>query len=580
MRELWPDFDASWIVHEDEDLIVVDKPAHVPSQAADESHDDDVVSRLRRWLAARDGIAVADVYLGVHQRLDRETSGLIAFTRRREANAAIAEQFERRTIEKTYLAVVSVGEGSRLLRTSESETVALAHALARGPGGRMQVVTGKAAGGRDARVAKTRVRVVERAGARARAVLGCDTGRTHQLRVQLAHVGAPIAGDRTYGGAPALRLMLHAAELSLHHPTTGRPLYLQAAVPLELERWLAHGEQDAAREPALFPRALELALQRRYRLGRALHATEPTNAFRLLNAEGDGTPQLAVDVYGEHLVAHFFADETAPDAAQQTHEAQVLDALEGLGFAGIYVKRHPRQKNELAEPRDPRYAPADPLRGAPAPDELVIREHGVPFEVKLGDGLRTGLFLDQRENRRRVRDLAAGQRVLNLFAYTGGFSVAALAGGATQSICVDASATALAWARRNAARIDASARHRVLQDDAFDVLSRFARRGERFGVIVLDPPSYATTRGRRFRVLRDYAELCAACLRVLAPGGRLLACVNHHEATQAWLRKEVTRVARGEGLVIAQLRDLPAQLDFPSAVGAEPTSKSILLTSA
>ena len=572
MRELWPDFDARWIVHEDEDLIVVDKPAHVPSQAADEAHDDDLLTRLRRWLAARDGAAVDDVYLGVHQRLDRETSGLVLFTKRREANAAIAEQFEGRTIEKTYVAALSASAAGRLARTTASETVALEHRLERVAGGRMQVV-GKGGGGRDARVAKTRVRVVERVGGRARARLGCDTGRTHQLRVQLAHEGAPIAGDRLYGGAPALRLLLHAAELELRHPRDGSPLSLRAPIPLELERWLAH--QESARDPALLQRALELALQRRYRLGRARAAAQPTTAFRLLNAEGDGTPRLAVDVYGEHLVAHFFADEHELDAE---HETRVLDALEALGFAGIYVKRHPRQKNELADPRDERYAPAAPLRGVPAPDELVIHEHGVPFEVKLGDGLRTGLFLDQRDNRRRVREIANEQRVLNLFAYTGGFSVAALAGGASQSICVDPSATALAWARRNAARIDAAARHRVLQDDAFDVLGRLARRGERFGVIVLDPPSYATTRGRRFRVLRDYGELCAACLRVLAPGGRLLACVNHHEATQAWLRREVARVARSAGHEIAQLRDLPAQLDFPSAIGAEGSSKSLLLT--
>jgi 23S rRNA (cytosine1962-C5)-methyltransferase len=574
--ELWPDFVAQWIVHEDEDLIVVDKPAHVPSQAADEAHDDDLLSRLRRFLAARDGLAEGDVYLGVHQRLDRETSGLVLFTKRREANPAIARQFEQRTIEKTYVAVVSdVGAGYKPARSSTT----LEHWLERAPGGRMRVVE---RGGPDARLAKTRLELVARVDDRVRVALGCDTGRTHQLRVQLAHVGAPIAGDRLYGGAPALRLLLHAERLALQHPTDRRALQLNAPAPIELERYLAHGEENAARDPQLFARALELALQRRYRLGRASAAVgEPTTAFRLLNAAGDGAPQLAIDVYGEHVVVHFFPSDGDPEEGgfvTRPYEEQILDAIAELGFTGIYVKRHPRQKNELAA-RDSRYAPAAPLRGQPAPDELVIFEHGVPFEVRLGDGLRTGLFLDQRDNRRRVREAARDRRVLNLFAYTGGFSVAALAGGAAEAICVDASATALAWAKRNVARIGQSARHRVLRDDAFDVLARLARRGERFGVIVLDPPSYASVRGRRFRVLRDYAELCAACVRVLAPGGKLLACINHHEATQAWLRKEVARVARAEGREPAQLRDLPAQLDFPSPVGGEPASKSVLLTS-
>jgi 23S rRNA (cytosine1962-C5)-methyltransferase len=575
VRELWPDFVAKWIVYEDEDLIIVDKPAHVPSQAAEAAHDDDLVSRLRRHLAARDGVDEGDVYLGVHQRLDRETSGLVLFTKRREANPAIAEQFEQRTIAKTYVAVV-VGDARPAL---------LEHWLERGPGGRMRVVEAPGRGRSDARLAKTRVRVVERSAERvderARVVLGCDTGRTHQLRVQLAHVGAPIAGDRMYGGAPALRLMLHAAEIELQHPRDRRALQLSSAPPIELERFLARGREDAARDPALLARALELALQRRYRLGRAQVAAEPTTAFRLLNTDGDGTPELAVDVYGEHAVVHWFGDDELEASASQEASGvgSVLDALEGLGFAGVYAKRHPKQKNELGDPRDPRYAPALPLRGRAAADELVIFEHGVPFEVRLGDGLRTGLFLDQRDNRRRVREAAAGLRVLNLFAYTGGFSVAALAGGAAEAICVDASATALAWAKRNVARIDASARHRVLHDDAFAVLARLARRGERFGLIILDPPSYATTRGRRFRALRDYAELCEASVRVLAPEGKLLACINHHEAAQTWLRKEVARATRAAGREVVQLRELPAQLDFPSSVGAEPASKSLLLTS-
>lgn len=558
MRELWPDFDPRWVVYEDDDLIVVDKPAHVPSQAAEAAHDDDVVSRLRRFLAQRDGIGRGDVYLGTHQRLDRETSGLVLFTRRREANAGIAEQFEQRTIVKTYVAAVTDRATLRGERVLE-------HALERGPGGKMRVVP------RGGQLARTRVQVTERRAERALVELGCDTGRTHQLRVQLAHVGAPIAGDALYGGAPALRLLLHAAQLELRHPIGGNALRLVAKAPLEIARWLEHGREDAASDDALFARALELALQRRYRLGRARHAPEATTAFRLLHREADGTPEIALDVYGEHAVLHLFAEDAAL-------EARALDAIDALAFAGVYVKRHPRQKNELADARDDRYAPAVAVRGASAPDPLVIHEHGVPFEVRLGDGLRTGLFLDQRDNRRRVRELAAGKRVLNLFAYTGGFSVAALAGGAAEATCVDASASALAWGKRNVARIAASGQHRSYQDDVFDVLARLARRGERFELVIVDPPSYATTRGRRFRVLRDYAQLCEACVRVLAPGGQIVACINHGDALQARLRADVARAVRAAGRSVAQLRDLRTQLDFPAALGAESASKSVLLT--
>src|ERR1041385_7346188 len=107
LPDWWPDFRAEWVVYEDEDLIVVDKPARVPSQAVEPSDDDDLVSRLKRWLGARRGVPASEVYLGVHQRLDRDTSGLVLFALRREVNAALAGQFEGRTIEKIYLAATA-----------------------------------------------------------------------------------------------------------------------------------------------------------------------------------------------------------------------------------------------------------------------------------------------------------------------------------------------------------------------------------------------------------------------------------------------------------------------------------------
>ncbi len=560
---LFADFDPRRVVYQDEDLIVVDKPAGVPSQAADPSHDDDLPARLKRWLAARRGVSPEAVYLGTHQRLDRDTSGLLLYTLRREANVAIAAQLEGRQVGKTYLGAVTGGA-----RFERGRQTPLEHFLARGPDGRMRVVGAHARG---ARRARTRVSLRERAGERALLELQCDTGRTHQLRVQLAHAGAPIAGDRLYGGARALRLLLHASALRLRHPRDGRPLLLQAPPPLELAHWLAHGAVDASSDPALLRRALELALQARYRLGRARVAPQPTTAFRLFDRGGDGSDDLALDLYGEHLVAHFFGE------GEPSGEGRVLDAFEALGLRGIYVKRHPRQKNALGDPRAERYAPSLPLRGQAAPEELVVYEHGLPLEVRLGDGLRTGIFLDQRDNRQRVRALAQGQRVLNLFAYTGGFSVAALAGGARQVLSVDAAQAALSWAERNVARIDAGARHRALCADVFDALGELARHGERFDLIVLDPPSYATTRARRFLVQKHYASLCQACLQVLAPGGWMLCCVNHYGMSLHKLRRDVRAAARAENRAVRELRDLPGQLDFRPDPEREPGSKSVLL---
>jgi 23S rRNA (cytosine1962-C5)-methyltransferase len=126
------------------------------------------------------------------------------------------------------------------------------------------------------------------------------------------------------------------------------------------------------------------------------------------------------------------------------------------------------------------------------------------------------------------------------------------------------------------ARLGASERHRVLQDDVLDVLGRMARRGERFDLVIVDPPSYSTTRSRRMRVRSDYAELCAAAMGVLDPGGRLLACINHRAARQGELRDSVRAAAERTGRALTSLRDMPAQLDFPAPASHEPDAKSVL----
>jgi 23S rRNA (cytosine1962-C5)-methyltransferase len=569
----WSDFDDAFIVHEDEDVIVVDKPAHVPSQAAEAKHDDDVVARLRRHLAARDGVAPGEVYLGVHQRLDRDTSGLLLMARRPEANAALARQFEGRQVDKRYVAGVQAAravQGQRVLRD----------VLVRGRGGRMEVAAGRGSGAGRGRgklggkLAVTAVVEMERVGERALLELSPRTGRTHQLRVQLAHAGMPIAGDPMYGGAPAMRLLLHAAALRLEHPGGGE-LSLQAPVPIEVGRWVERGAEEPLDDGALRERALWLALQRRYRLARMRDGAEATTAFRLFHGAGDGSEALAVDLYGEHLVVHVFGA-----AAERNLEA-LLDRLEALQPRGIYLKRHPRQKNELGAEGQAELAPPEPVRGSPpeagsmdGDGEIVVTEHGVPFGVRLGDGLRTGIFLDQRENRRRLRERADGKRLLNLFGYTGGFSVAALAGGAREAVTVDASKAALAWARRNSARVGGEGRHRTIADDAFVALRRMARRGERFDLIAVDPPSYSTSRARRFRVLKDYAELVEAAARVLSPGGAMLCCVNHHDASWGFLQREIRRGLQAAGRQARRVRELPPQIDFPAPPGGGPLMKS------
>ncbi len=572
---VWPDFDEHRVLFEDPDLLAIDKPVGVPSQAADPERPDDVVTRLRAYFAARG----QPTYLGVHQRLDRDTSGVLVMTRRREANGAIAQQFEGRKVKKTYRACV-VGWPKGRARA------VLDDVLVPGDGGRMRVGSPGQRGGQRA---VTRVRIVRQNAERTLLELELETGRTHQARVQLAHAGAPIAGDVLYGhgpgsrprdsaGSSAPRLMLHAYQLELLHPKTGAPTRFTAPLPAELEAWIDRGEIGLGiyDDTGALAAAVARAFERRFALGRAGAGPRRTTAFRVVNEAGDGLPRLAVDVYGDHLVAQLYEDA---DVWTTERRERVLDCLAAMGADGVYLKRRPKQASTLVDTRREDLAPRAPVRGTPAPDEIAIWEEGIAYGARLGDGLATGIYLDQRANRRRVRELAAGKRVANLFAYTCAFSVAAAAGGAASSVSVDASVVALERGQENFARAGvAGDGHTFVAEDVFAWMARAKARSERYDLIVLDPPSFSTTKHSTFAVEGGYVDVAAQAIALLAPGGALLACANHRKMVRAKFRRYLHEAARAAGREAAQLKDLPDPSDFPPPAGQECHLKSALLT--
>jgi 23S rRNA (cytosine1962-C5)-methyltransferase len=567
---IWPDFRDAWIVHDDADLLVVVKPEGVPSQSADPDRPDDVVTRARAHFGG--------AYLGVHQRLDQDTSGLLVFARRREANAALAAQFEGRSVRKTYVACVTGWPRGR-------DRATLRDAIEPGEGNAMRVARPRAGHGGDARpprgkLAITDVRVLARTGDRAMLELELKTGRTHQARVQLAHAGAPIAGDTLYGGAAAPRLMLHASGLALAHPATARVVRFASRPPAELDAWLARGDvADAVYDDdAALARALARAVERRWGLGRADAGPRATTAFRLVHEEGDGLPRLAIDVYDRWLAVQLYGDDGP--WALPARRARVLDAVDALGFDGVYLKVRPRQASVLAgEPAAhlDEMAPPDPVRGSAAPRDLSILEEGVPLRVRLGDGLSTGLFLDQRSNRRRVRAEASGKSVANLFAYTCAFTIAAALGGARRTVSVDVSMGALERGRENlaGAGVGEGPEHTFVADDVFAWLERTARRGDRFDLLVLDPPSYSTTKRGRFVAEDDYVRLAASAFTLLAAGGRMLACTNHRGISRGHFRRMLFDAARAAGRPVTQVKDLADPPDYPPAPGHAGHTKSL-----
>lgn len=189
--------------------------------------------------------------------------------------------------------------------------------------------------------------------------------------------------------------------------------------------------------------------------------------------------------------------------------------------------------------------PAELLAGE-APGEIVVREGGLSYEVEPAGGYSSGLFLDQRANRRWVAGLGA-KRMLNLFAYTCSFTVCAAAGGA-ETCSVDASKRALARGRRNLElnAIDPAEGHRFLADDVMKVVPRLVKRGEMFDLIVLDPPTFGRADGKVFRIERDLSGLVGACWQLLERDGSLLVACNCAGWTADELRKVCADSLRGE----------------------------------
>jgi 23S rRNA (cytosine1962-C5)-methyltransferase len=323
-----------------------------------------------------------------------------------------------------------------------------------------------------------------------------------QVLRSFAAAGQPVVGADPAGAST--RLLLHVAGLE------AGGLAAAAALPSEFESWLRGAPQ---RPPGELARALsEGALVRAALWPRF-------QAYRLCGEEGGEIAGVTAERYGEHALLDLSTEEAWAE------RERLAECLMDHGARGVYVKRRLRadlRKQDAAE-----LAPALPLRGEAAPESLRVQQGELQFSVRLADGLSTGLFLDQRESWQRVRAGAAGRSLLNLFCYTGAFSVAAASGGAPATVSVDLSKRALSRLRENLELNGLSGpQHRLLASDVLVWLGRAVRAGRRFGWIVLDPPSFGTRKGGVLRAERDYAGMVAGALALLEPHGRLL-CVSH-----------------------------------------------------
>lgn len=275
-----------------------------------------------------------------------------------------------------------------------------------------------------------------------------------------------------------------------------------------------------------------------------------TDAYRLIYGEGDGLPGVVADRYGRYAVLKSYAasvERLLPDVAWALAKELKLRGVLWRKAAGL-----------------------EPLYGELPPPELTVSENGLKFIANLFEGQKTGLFLDQRENRQTVRRLSAGRTVLNLFSYNGGFSVYALAGGARRVVSVDIAAAAVRDAERNAELNGFSpSLHQGMKADVFERLEAFERSGERFGLVVLDPPSLAKDKKSRHAALRAYEKLNVAAMRCLEPDGLLATSSCTSQVSSEAFKEMLSVAARAAGVraqlvhEAAQALDHPVPLHFP-----------------
>lgn len=295
-----------------------------------------------------------------------------------------------------------------------------------------------------------------------------------------------------------------------------------------------------------------------------------TDGYRLVHAEGDGLPGLVVDRYGDVLVVQ------ATTAGTEAARPLWLPALRAL-LPGASIL----QRNDLASRHGEGLELEDELlAGARPPDRVPFRERGVTYLADLAGGQKTGFFLDQRENRHLVQGHAAGRSVLNLFSYSGAFGVAALAGGASRVTHVDVSEPALALARENhAANAQDLSRVETVAADVFEDLRARAARGETWDVVVTDPPAFAKKSPDVDRACRGYKDVNRLALKLLAPGGILLACSCSGPISADLFQKVLFAASLDAGVPVRILERRGAGPDHPVSIDCPETEylKAFLL---
>jgi 23S rRNA (cytosine1962-C5)-methyltransferase len=299
---------------------------------------------------------------------------------------------------------------------------------------------------------------------------------------------------------------------------------------------------------AKFEKALDL------RVVSGLSGQGQTNVFRLVNAEGDGFPGLIVDYYDGSVVVQAHSVGMCRIIDQL---ADVLKDLLGDKLVSLYDKSSPALKARAGREQENGMLIGDKK-------EAVVNENGNQFLVNWVDGQKTGFFIDQRENRKLLEHYSSGKKILNMFAYTGGFSVYAMRGGASQVHTVDSSKRAIELAGENIGlNFPGDTRNKLFCSEAFDY---FRECNDRFNIIILDPPAFAKSRKSQKNAIQAYRRLNARAVEYIEPGGLLFTFSCSQVVGREQFRQAVYSSALQSGREIRILHQLSQPADHPVSI--------------
>ena len=405
-----------------------------------------------------------------------------------------------------------------------------------------------------------------------RALVRCETSvsTTHALRAQLRSAGIRLLGDklndrqsllagrqgqlsgRSHSRQQAEQTCLHLTKFAIRRAGGEKTATFRTRAPNTFDA-TTDGTPDVVR-------ALSAALTRRI----VCVSSGRTDAYRLLTGDFEGIKGLVVERYGRVGVLHVY---TKREALTQALPSIARWYRGTLGLQAVYAKQF--MKDRVGAGDDVKRSLHDdrPLVGRAVPEKIEICENALKFWIRPQSEFSAGLFLDHRDNRERVRALSDGRVVLNLFAYTCGFSVAAACGGASSTTSVDLAGGCLDWGRENFELngLDTTG-HEFVQADALDYLQRAGRQagaggpqGKRFDLIVLDPPTFSHGRRRKksFSVSRDLTALIAASLTVLNPDGIIMISTSYRQLSIRDLRDRVRAGSRGRRFKVLDTPPLP-----------------------